>query len=224
MSIKNKYKLRDLCKTRRLRSIRKLVDKDGEVPDERCLEYATSISKNINVVKFLLMNGARLTGLSISNIINNQEYINNSILKDAVYHFINKTDQPDKIDQIPLQHIVVDSDDYDFELKSIDSKKSHGKIVELDEKYIFYLPDLEKKIKPPDKFNRFVGKKSHPKLSYFDMKAVVMAKIHDEGWIIHETNLFKMPKKMCKMLGLIDNAVVSLDDIDRLMGLFFYKN
>ncbi len=210
--------LQEACNNKNFVLVKKLMKTHNLVPDYNCMEIVSKFKEN-KILDFMIQNGGKVNlncvkkraecyanNKFILTMINAYEKENTKEItqyKNRILELENfiKKNINDDVKMYNVTNLNVNDDNLkDFQLKYKNKKVPHKKIVE------------------------FFGIDKTQKINYIDFKNLLIEKINKGSWEFNnDDNLICIPLEYRTLFGLDDNInnVISIDDIDKLVCLFF---
>ncbi len=210
--------LQEACHNKNFASAKKLIKTHNVIPDTTCMEIISKFKEN-KILDLLIQSGGKV---NINCVKKRAEcYANNKFMLTMINAFEN-----DNIKEITqYKNKILELEKFIKENVS-DEIKMHT-IINLnidDDKIKEYQLKYKNKKVPHKKVMEFFEIDKTQKINYVDFKNLLVEKINKEVWKYNnDDKLICIPLKYRILFGLDDNNnnVISIDDLDKLVCLFF---
>lgn len=229
--------LQKACKAKDLQTIKKLIKEHNLIPDEVCMENISYYREN-TITEYLLKHGGKVNLKCINKRLDNYRNVwpvtilleyyekeNGLLIKNYENRILELETQLSQIKNSPEQPVPSQQDECIPEIKYnvLNINVSNENIIEYSQIY------KNKKIPHKNIIKLFTIDKTQ-RVSFSDFKKLLIEKIKNDDWLCeNDRTLICIPVEHRTFFGLSSsgdniNDVVSFNDIDKLVYLFYKIN
>lgn len=228
------YQLQGACREKNFPCVKKLIKEYKLVPDKICMENMAAHKENV-MLSYLVEAGGVIT-LNCINIRLKQyksgKYLSSMIDIFEKQNTLEKNNYIKRIEELEKKlETLVTKNESNSEIKNESNNEIKNNVLTIDvsDENIINCKKKYKNIRVPHKnMLTFFGIDKTHKMTYTAFKILLTRKIKNESWVEEDgTTLIYIPSQYKKCFGSVydtnENFVISFDDIDKLIYLF-YKN
>jgi len=237
--------LQRLCNGKSLNKIKQFIKDNNLKPDQKCMHFATKISGNFDVICYLIDSGCIMDTESTKNFIKGiwglvSGYRSRGHQPDVtrIIDTIELTMNAYK-DGVPVPMPVKVDDQVTVTVDANANAKSEPALIDIDgynDDDINEIVDtmntinldvevpknIKRKINTPKLYAKYFGKDVDSKISFTKIKKELLTTIQTKKWVSADNSqLINLPADLRTELGIQQDGMIHLDDIDKVVALFY---